>query len=368
MSTILHRIGGGPPPEVSEWWSDLSSNGVGDMKPDDFDWPLLARVFAGEASPEEEKRLMGWLEEHPERAREYELLRLAWSRAGEFSPTERASGALERVARRAGVRLERRGGWQAGLVRIAALLVVSVVPLLIWWGVLRDSDISWFSRDGAREGVMAEFTTDRAQRSRITLGDGTVVTLAPESQLRVLEGFMRRSRTVSLTGKAFFEVESDLRHSFIVETEGARTEVTGTSFVIRSGGEGGTEVAVIEGSVSFQPQGWSAVPLSSGEVVRLTQEGQPRVLKGRDMTSYLGWTEGRLSFAATPLSEVVLELERWYDITIEYPEELLGQTEVTATFDNETLDEVVENLALILDLEFARSGRLIRYELDPQRR
>lgn len=342
------------------------------MQNEEFDWPFLARYLAGECDPGETEAFERWLASHPARRREFEAIRLAWERAASHEHAERADAALGRVMARAGIAAPRSGARRAsatvgrfsGILRLAAVLAVAVVPAFYW--------LSHRERGGDEVVTTAEapaetFETTRAQRATLRLPDGTRIVLAPESRLDVAGDFGRRGRVVWLRGEAYFEVARDPERPFVVRTEGAATEVLGTSFVVRTGREeGGTEVVVVDGRVGLRPAGADAspaLPLGRGEAGRVDATGRLEIVDRVDVRASIAWMDGRLVFHRRPFAGVVAELERWYDVTIEYPTDALSHVTVTATFDNEPLDRVLDALDQLLDVVHTRDGRAIHFDL-----
>lgn len=68
----------------------------------------------------------------------------------------------------------------------------------------------------------------------MVLGDGTLVCLNSESELRYPVRFDGEERQVFLRGEGYFEVTKDPDHPFVVEVENARIEVLGTTFNVCS--------------------------------------------------------------------------------------------------------------------------------------
>ena len=343
------------------------------MGNDEFDWSLLARYLSGECDAAEAAAFEAWLDRHPGRRREYELIRLAWERAGAYRYPARADEALLRVAARAGVgrsvgarrrvlagNLRRR----AALLRLAAVLALAVGPAALLW-----MQRQW-AREGREPAVVREYATKRAQRATLRLPDGSTIVLAPESRVRVANGRGGSRCTVDLEGKALFEVRRDPRRRFLVCTDGAEAEVLGTTFLVQADRDepGVTEVMVVEGRVSLRPadsEGETGeLRLGRGEAARVAN-GRLEAMDSVDISSRVAWAEGRLEFQRQPFSRVAAELERWYDVEIEYPA-ALSDVVVTATFGEEPLQAVLEALDQLLDVRHTRDGRRIRFRLDPQ--
>ncbi|MFO7260374.1 MAG: FecR domain-containing protein [bacterium] len=342
------------------------------MGNDEFDWSLLARYLSGECDAAEAAAFEAWLDRRPDRRREYELIRLAWERAGAYRFPARAEEALLRVAARAGVGrsvgarrrvLARDPRRRAAFLRLAAVLALAIGPAAFLW-IQRQR-----AGDGREPDVVQEYATKRAQRATLRLPDGSTVVLAPESRVWVANRPGCSRCTVQLEGEALFRVERDPGRRFLVRTHGAETEVLGTTFLVQADRDepGVTEVVVVEGQVALRPlesEGDTGeLRLGRGEAARVV-DGRLEVLDSVDVSSRVAWAEGRLEFHRQPFSRVAAELGRWYDVEIEYPA-ALADVAVTATFGEEPLQAVLEALDQLLDVRHTRDGRRIRFRLDP---
>ncbi len=86
---------------------------------------------------------------------------------------------------------------------------------------------------------------------KISLGDGSQVTLLPGSTLEYPERFQTTKREVVLNGDAFFEIAPNPGQPFLVHNGKLVTQVLGTSFWIRTHQKSKSlEVEVVSGKVS----------------------------------------------------------------------------------------------------------------------
>lgn len=91
---------------------------------------------------------------------------------------------------------------------------------------------------------------ETASSQKITLEDGSVITLAPQSAIHFPENFTGESREVFLEGEAFFEVAKNPDMPFLVYYNDVVTKVLGTSFTINTNQQtGNIEVSVRTGKV-----------------------------------------------------------------------------------------------------------------------
>lgn len=166
-----------------------------------------------------------------------------------------------------------------------------------------------------------KISTPRGKTFTVTLSDGTKVLLNAESSLRYPTSFQGDKRVVQLNGEAFFTVAKDKKHPFVVQTAQANTIVTGTKFNFRAYGGAVSHVTLVEGHVSVNAlNSKRTVKLQPGEDVSLYTNGQLQV-EQIDVERYVAWTEGFFYFEETPLSEIMSELGRWYNVNIYFSDE-----------------------------------------------
>jgi ferric-dicitrate binding protein FerR (iron transport regulator) len=236
--------------------------------------------------------------------------------------------------------------------------VGAIVGLLLLIGGLWLAQSFWTPAEAPTDSTYRTVVTTPGERSRVQLADGSRVMLNVDSKLRLPPTFNQQTRTVELTGEAYFEVEADTGRPFVVRTEGASVEVHGTAFNVRGyPDEEQVQVAVREGGVSFRPErdGDAAVDLASGEVGRMTGADTTVQILAADVAPYIGWTEGRLVFEDTPLPRVARRLERWYGLTFRIRDPALRSLRLTATLKSQSVRNVLDVITASLN---------IRYEID----
>lgn len=165
--------------------------------------------------------------------------------------------------------------------------------------------------------LMNTMATPRGGQYRLQLPDGSVVMLNAESSISYPTAFTGKSRNVSMTGEAYFEVAKNKRMPFIVSYGNQKVEVLGTHFDIQAYKEQPGKTTLLEGSVK----------ISNGSQKQLLVPGQQAVyntgakkfdVKTVDTEDIVAWKNGLFLFDNTELDQVVIELARWYNIHVEY--------------------------------------------------
>ncbi|WP_312138844.1 FecR domain-containing protein [Brevundimonas sp. BH3] len=201
-------------------------------------------------------------------------------------------------------------------------------------------------------GERRRFETEVGEIRHLSLEDGSRVSLGGRSILATRVGERMRHMRLD-AGEAFFDVARDETRVFTVIGAGLKAEALGTAFEVRLG-DHGPEVFVEEGRVrvTATATGEQTV-IAAGE--RATLRG--RVLKRAAINpaSVAPWRRQRFSFIDQPLSDVVTEVNRYYQpgVTIASPE--LGAHRVTAAFTIEQIPHALESLAQELN------GHLVRH-------
>lgn len=193
----------------------------------------------------------------------------------------------------------------------------------------------------------------------LVLEDGTRVVLNAESSLRFPERFTGGERRVFLEGEAYLEVKRDERRPFLVEVERAVVRVLGTEFNVRAYPGEESLTALVSGSVEVTV-GEDSLCLRPGEACVEGPGGRPLVKREVDLMEVLAWKNGEFVFKDMPLSAMMEELARWYDIEVECPAGELGEQRFHVYMDrSKTLEEALSEIARVADITYYRDGKKI---------
>jgi ferric-dicitrate binding protein FerR (iron transport regulator) len=329
------------------------------------DWQTLDRYLAGEASPDETAAVRRWVAGDAARA---ELLRQlaapspdiqagwsvdrAWTALAGRLELDRTIRPMPGAGARSRVAVPR---ISTTVWRIAAAILVVVGSVAIW-------RIADRSPSSAALVAMAERSAPNGQRLSIELPDRSHVILNAGSRLRYPTERRNGNRDVYLEGEAYFEVTYDAARPFRVHARDAVAEDLGTRFTVSAYAElARVDVVVDEGSVALgrehAPADQRAV-LRPGHHGRLGASGLPVVDSVR-IDQYVAWRSGALVFDAAPLSDVIPQLERWYDVDVVIADSSLVSRRLSARFQNESLDDVLAAIEVALGASSRRSGRTI---------
>jgi transmembrane sensor len=187
-----------------------------------------------------------------------------------------------------------------------------------------------------------------------TLPDGSVVSLNKGSSISYPEQFNNNTRKVILNGEAFFQVSANKERPFIITVNNVQVTVTGTSFNIKTI-EGYTEVIVETGIVEVRSEGKSLV-LRANEKTLVTTTNA--VLHKEKVTDRLYQFYRTKQFVCddTPLWKLVNVVNEAYDAKIVIGNPALRNLSLTTTFNNESLDQVLNIISITFDIDVTKTG------------
>lgn len=224
---------------------------------------------------------------------------------------------------------------------------------------LSNQDIESESRDVK---VLREVVIPKGQTYTIVLADGSEVKLNAQSKLSFYSDFSTQHREVVLEGEAFFKVTHS-KIPFIVKTKDAQIKVYGTAFNVNSRDKSAIKTVLVEGSVSMKSKNNKEYFLRPGELGNMNTLTDKMEIKNVECDQYLGWISGYIKFIDTPINELIVEMENWYDIQIRYNNKKFLTSKVNISFDrNLSKDEAIEFVEEILDVKFINEGKY--YELE----
>jgi ferric-dicitrate binding protein FerR (iron transport regulator) len=169
------------------------------------------------------------------------------------------------------------------------------------------------------------------QRIHLILADNTDIWLNANSTFRYPSEFSKNDRTVYLDGEAFFDVSRNDKKPFMVKTVSGDIMVTGTSFNVEAYSKQGCfETGLFEGSVEIYRNDRKFTSLKPNERSYL-KDGRLYVTQITDMDKYL-WKDGLIAFNNKTLEEILLSLEKYFDIRIQVSNNPLPQRTYTGKF------------------------------------
>lgn len=313
-------------------------------------WEIIADSLTGNLTDEGEHQLQQWFLLDPDHKKRFLKIQELWKNGTEdykyyrMADKDEAWKALQ--VRMVSVQPEKGNpkvihvdfGHRRNLLRnILAIASVSIGFIaILWYFTIRNNpDV---------------YMTASNDLKTISLTDGSVITLHPLTRIEVPHGFGSSARTVVMTsGEADFDVVHRADLPFIVELGSASVKDIGTSFIIRRE-EKKIHLAVSSGKVAFESTATKETKeLDAGSAVSFDeQQNEFSTIKAIESS---GAFEKLLIFENTPLSDVILSMQKVYGKSLVITDDIAGK-QLTAKLQGMPFDTAIEVICTSLDLEY----------------
>ena len=303
---------------------------------------LFEKYLAGNATAEERETLLRRLHADEQLG--------GWLRADiEFAEGGMPEPIRERILNNVYARTQRplisRRCWS-----IAAVMLILIISGALGWtlfGIQNQNLKSQISDNPIRDIIV---TTGMGEHSRVSLPDGTALTLNAQTTVRY--NLADGKRQVSIDGEAFFEVARDPEHPFVVSANGMTVTCLGTSFDVRNYSDESTASVVLrDGKVRVNARD-ADLTMEPGS--RVLMDRQTLALSKHTVTpsDYTAWLNGEIKFNNQTLEEIAAELSRNYNIDLVITSDELKQERFNGYLGRSSLRNILDVLCLASDMSY----------------
>lgn len=218
--------------------------------------------------------------------------------------------------------------------------------------------IFFFKNQGKPAVEIAVISAKSSKIEQLALPDGSLVALREGAEIRFPKNFgSTGERRVQLTGEAFFEVQKNVEHPFVVEAGGCATRVLGTQFNIRArADEPSAEISVREGRVQVSGKNGSQVVLNAGQQAVFDKKTSEIKILGIEAEAVADWRSTDILFQKTALREAAQRLSRRFGQKIEIENTGLADgCQYSAYFPQAELDKILQNMESVFGLRAERT-------------
>ncbi|HTN06575.1 FecR family protein [Agriterribacter sp.] len=263
----------------------------------------------------------------------------------------------------------------------AAAAVTAIILSAIFW---KQNNTSRSIMAGAtannsnnKPATLLEFTSAKGERKLVTLPDGTLLHLNAGSTLRIDPEFAQKNRNVFLSGEALFDVQHNESLPFIVHVDSYDVKVLGTLFNVKAyAGDITNEVSLLRGKVEVLNRNNSKTTVLSpnhkllihyaGAVAKEPAQmlhavaNETKVLPlsyNKDsLVIETAWSQNRLEIVNENFEALKEKLERWYNVEIHITDAEVGRYSFTATFEKESIEQVLKALQYSYHFTYKTEG------------
>jgi len=332
---------------------------------EDKSYRLIIEYFEKTISDEGLTLLQEWIEVSPEHLDQFiETIQILEASQSFFKHADREEETWERVQSKLSFPAEgRRPIFKIpGFMYAAACAVICLLSFL-------------FFKHQSKKSISLDYTevsNPEGQHSKIILPDSSIVYLSGGSRIKYEKKFLGAKRTVLLDGEAFFEVVHQAKRPFIVKSGTIETMVLGTSFNVKAfAAEHKIAITVKTGKVGVVSAGTGKHEfvkfLLPNDQININTLNGLYTFNKTDGSAVSAWKENRFVFYNTSLRDIALSLEHHYGVNIEFTDPELGNSKLTAKFNVVSIEEVMNNLAVLSGIAYTQKGRHIFISNSDQR-
>ncbi|WP_436486811.1 FecR family protein [Chitinophaga sp. ARDCPP14] len=326
---------------------------------------LIEKFLRDECNEAEKQWVKEYIAQHPEALQPY-LTEESWHsfQPGELLP-EAVSGKMMTVIE--GHTFQKKQvnrRWYA-----AAAAVVLIISGGLLWTILRPLPINKtmavkpVQTNTAPAATLRTVMNNTRKTMPLQLSDGSMVELAPESEVKYQEPFTGNRRDVYLKGQALFRVTGNKEQPFTVYAGQLGTTALGTVFKITAWDRKAiTQVQLISGKVVVKPDHAAGVYLRPGQALRYDRQKMlvtvNDVIKKDKIPSRINEI---ITFSNEPLTGVFRQMSEKYHVSIQYTASSLTGMNFTGTFDSskETLKEFLTTIGTLNNLTINQKDDVI---------
>jgi len=305
---------------------------------------LITKYLSGEASAAENETLAHWLKAHPDHLQRFNQLKNLWDTGTPaFQPDaidEDAALAqvMKQVSEKASVRF-----WLYAQ-RVAAILFLPLLATCIFF-YTKQNDQTYTTL----QKVIAPY----GSRTELTLPDSTHVYLNAGSTLSYPVTFKQSAREVTLNGEAYFEVKASAQQPFTVKTKQLQVKALGTAFHVNAYEHDSImAVTLVSGKVHVLLPHAEQVPLTVGTHLQYSASKNSYTLDRENSYKWYAWKDNKLLFRDDSLAYVFKTLNQFYHARIVVKDSSLNSYRYRASFEGETLDEILHALQLSMPIRY----------------
>lgn len=323
------------------------------MSPETISDDMLVSYLLGESAVYERLLVEQWLDASPANRARLDALETIWTNAA-LPQSVPVDWDVEKAWAKVSQRIDRAELLKNKQRRLTRSLLWFAIPAAAVLAVV------FFFRVVSSRSEEKIYLRAGVERLTDTLPDGSLVMLAPGSQLWYTPDEYKTVRDIGLSGEAYLAVARDSAHPFTVKTVVGSAKVLGTRFIVRTHGDTSLYVSVEEGLVALasnrQHGAFQAVRLGAGEAALVTRNRtEPRPAPVATPEEFFSYT-GIVTFRDEPLTAVTATLLRTHGIILRFSSSGIGGLRLTATFSNQSPDEIAAVVAATLGLAFEPQG------------
>jgi len=232
----------------------------------------------------------------------------------------------------------------------------------------KEEELSYLRENSPGEKlVYNSLIVPRGKIFKIILSDGTKVWLNADTKISFPQKFLATedTRTVVLDGEAFFEVAHNKDKPFIVKSNDLEIEVLGTRFNVSSyASSDQISTTLVEGSVKINhlndsKDSIAGLILKPSYQAAFNKNTEKLEAFKVNTTDFTAWMDNKILFKNEAFKDLILRIERAYNVSIINQIPDLENERFTGEFDKESIEDIIKTFSSRLDFRYKIENKTI---------
>jgi len=309
---------------------------------------LIGKVLTGEASGPERLELDQWQKENAENQKYFEQVKTVFNKSAspqvllQFNTDEAWLRVKSKLNNENSTITLKPKFWPP--LRIAAGIIILITAGIFGY--------QWFNQPVQTLTVVSD-----SAPVQDTLPDGSTAFLNKKSSISYQYNPREKTRKVILKGEGFFEVKHETEKPFVIEANETLVRDLGTAFNVNAyPDKDSIEVIVQSGEVQFYTLNDEGITLKAGETGVYSKSKKIFIKALKTDSNELAYRTRVFNFNSVNLSNVIMQINKVYGSNIKLGNQKLSECKLTAGFNNESIETIVDIIVETLGLTVERTG------------
>jgi transmembrane sensor len=325
-----------------------------------------------------------WIDSHPENKEEFDqaimILKVLLNARKRHIPVDKNESLNDLLK---SLRVDKKSsrkfkidGYQLKWLQVAAIILVIIISSVVW--KMNKTSTS------KEEPAYTEIIVPVGEKAQVILPDNTHVWINSGSRFKYPVKYGNANREVFLEGEAYFDVTKQHGKLFVVNTRDVKIKVLGTAFNVKNYAlDKNVETTVVRGLVKVECTSAqnNAVYVNPNEKAIYVKENrqiaisssvknndkpeiektiQPILISKINPEPVICWKDQQLVFTDETFGDMVVKMERWYNMKIRINDSTLMAERYNGKFvHNETIYQVLEAIKITTPINYTVKDNII---------
>ncbi|WP_321424468.1 FecR family protein [uncultured Bacteroides sp.] len=202
----------------------------------------------------------------------------------------------------------------------------------------------------------------------VKFSDGTRACVNSGSRLIYPSVFKEKKREIYIDGEIYLKVTRNEKVPFFVKTDQMNVKVLGTSFNVSAYKNDDVQsVVLVIGSVSVDNEKIGVKrKIIPNQIYEYQKAKNKAIVENVDVYNYICWKYGFLHFRSEKLSNVLIKLQRYYDIPIEFNALETDNIRVSGKLDlKNDIENVLNVVATTAPVKYRMKNNSLKIDVTP---